>query len=96
MAKCLGGISRDLLIYKNLITSPILISILLALTSVEYGTDAKPYHATTKPVGHFVNVLNGVSKSEFFLKQDKKIRELCLKQGKGLRDPAAPCYLTVF
>ena len=32
----------------------------------------------------------GSQKSEFCLKQGRKIRELCLKQGQGLSDPDAP------
>ena len=34
-------------------------------------------------------------KLEFCLKQAGKIRELCLKQGQGLRDPATPPYLGI-
>ena len=51
-----------ILIYRNLTTSPILTSILLALTSVNFGNEAKFNCNTTKPVGQFVNVLDGVSK----------------------------------
>ena len=35
--------------------------------------------------GFGLNVLNRVSKSEFCLKQGKKISDFCLKQGQGMR-----------
>ena len=39
-----------------------------------------------------LNVLKGYQKSEFCLKQGRKISDFCLKQGQGMRGRAARIY----
>ena len=46
--------------------------------------------------GFGLNVLNRVSKSEFCLKQGRKISDFCLKQGQGMRRRAAPPHPRIY
>ena len=46
--------------------------------------------------GFGLNVLNRVSKSEFCLKQGRKISDFCLKQGRGIRGRAAPPHPRIY
>jgi len=38
----------------------------------------------------------GYQKSEFSLKQDRKISDICLKQGQGMRGRAAPPHPGIY
>ena len=38
----------------------------------------------------------GYQKSEFCLKQGRKISDICLKQGQGMRGPAAPPHQGIY
>ena len=46
--------------------------------------------------GFGLNVLNRVSKSEFCLKQGRKISDICFKQGQGMRGRAAPPHQGIY
>ena len=46
--------------------------------------------------GFGLNVLTGYQKSEFCLKQGRKISDFCLKQGQGIRGRAAPPHPRIY